>query len=86
MRKKIVVLILLALVFIGISILTFGKKEPVDFSAEVKPILNKHCITCHGGVKKNGVLSFLFENEAFARAESGKPVVPTVKSLGWLQC
>lgn len=69
------VLILLALVLIGTSFLTFGKKEPVDFSAEVKPILNKHCITCHGGVKKNGGLSFLFENEAFAKAESGKPVI-----------
>ncbi|QQT61089.1 hypothetical protein I6I97_17975 [Sphingobacterium multivorum] len=75
MRKKIVVLTLLALVLIGTSILTFGKKEPIDFSADVKPILNKHCITCHGGVKKNGGLSFLFENEAFAKAESGKPAI-----------
>ncbi|WP_313182463.1 DUF1553 domain-containing protein [Sphingobacterium siyangense] len=75
MKKKILVLILLALVLIGTSILTFGKKEPVDFSADVKPILNKHCITCHGGVKKNGGLSFLFENEAFAKAESGKSAI-----------
>ncbi|WP_420320286.1 DUF1553 domain-containing protein [Flagellimonas sp.] len=47
----------------------------VDFSAEIKPILNKHCITCHGGVKKNGGFSLLFEEEAFANTESGKPAI-----------
>lgn len=50
-------------------------ETPVDFSADVKPILNKHCISCHGGVKKSGGFSLLFENEAFAKAESGKPAI-----------
>ena len=49
--------------------------DPIDFSSQVKPILNKHCITCHGGVKKNGGFSLLFQEEAFADTESGKPAI-----------
>lgn len=52
-------------------------KESVDFSADVKPILNKHCISCHGGVKRNANYSLLFRHEALDTAESGKtPIVP----------
>lgn len=47
----------------------------MDFSREVKPILNKHCISCHGGVKKNGGFSVLFEEEALAATESGRPAI-----------
>lgn len=50
-------------------------EPPVDFATEVKPILNKHCITCHGGVKKSGGFSILFEEEAFAATESGRPAI-----------
>lgn len=61
-----------------ITILAFlqgcGEKR-VDFSTEVKPILNKHCIACHGGVKKNGGFSVLFRDEALAKTESGKPAI-----------
>ncbi|MCK0136565.1 PSD1 and planctomycete cytochrome C domain-containing protein [Arenibacter sp. S6351L] len=49
--------------------------DTVDFSADIKPILNKNCITCHGGVKKSGGFSLLFEEEAFANTESGKPAI-----------
>ncbi len=48
------------------------QNEAIDFSTQVKPILNNKCISCHGGVKKQGGLSFLFEEEAFAQLESGK--------------
>lgn len=52
-------------------------QEKVDFSAQVKPILNKRCISCHGGVKKNGGFSVLFRHEAIDTTESGKPsIVP----------
>lgn len=50
-------------------------KDKVDFSAEVKPILNKHCISCHGGVKQNANFSLLFRHEAMDTAESGKRVI-----------
>ena len=49
--------------------------DKVDFSTQIKPILNKNCITCHGGVKKNGGFSLLFEAEAFVNTESGKPAI-----------
>lgn len=49
--------------------------EKVDFSNHVKPILNKHCISCHGGVKKNGGFSVLFEAEALGVTESGHPAI-----------
>jgi hypothetical protein len=48
------------------------KEEKVDFSTSVKPIINKRCISCHGGVKKNGGFSLLFREEALAATESGK--------------
>jgi hypothetical protein len=47
----------------------------VDFNEEVKPILNKHCMACHGGVKKAGGVSFLFEEDMYEAAKSGKPPV-----------
>ena len=52
----------------------FGHK--VDYNTEVKPILNKNCMGCHGGVKKAGDVSFLFEHEMLEPGKSGKiPVV-----------
>lgn len=50
-------------------------QNPIDFSTQIKPILNNNCITCHGGVKKNAGFSLLFKDEAFARTESGKPAI-----------
>lgn len=67
-------------VFIGVTILvlvwnSFKPSEEVDFSTDIKPILNSKCIGCHGGVKKNGDFSLLFEKEAFADTKSGKPAI-----------
>ncbi|MDX1328307.1 MAG: c-type cytochrome domain-containing protein, partial [Arenibacter sp.] len=64
--------------FVLLSILVWKfiqPEQPVDFSTQIKPILNKNCITCHGGVKKNGGFSLLFEEEAFANTESGSPAI-----------
>lgn len=47
-------------------------ERKIDFSTEVKPILNKHCISCHGGVKRSGNFSVLFRDEALDTTESGK--------------
>ena len=65
--------VLIGLFLIGIFL--FGPEKEVDFSTEIKPILNKHCISCHGGVKKNGGFSLLFEEEALAATESGHPAI-----------
>ncbi len=47
----------------------------VDYNTQVKPILNKNCIVCHGGVKKASGFSLLFKHEALAPAKSGKPAI-----------
>ncbi|MBA4851199.1 DUF1553 domain-containing protein [Emticicia sp. BO119] len=48
----------------------------VDFNTEIKPILNKHCVSCHGGVKKAAELSFLFAQEAInTKGKSGKVAI-----------
>lgn len=64
------------IVFAGIILayILLGDK-PIDFNTQVKPILNKKCISCHGGVKKKGGFSVLFEEEALAKTESGKPAI-----------
>jgi hypothetical protein len=49
--------------------------DAVDFNTQVKPIINRHCITCHGGVRAKGNFSLLFREEAFAKTESGKPAI-----------
>lgn len=76
MEKKIfngTKLLFLALVLVALQ--SCQTKERVDFSTQIKPILNKNCITCHGGVKKNAGFSLLFEAEAFANTELGKPAI-----------
>jgi hypothetical protein len=44
---------------------------PISFNDDVRPILNKHCISCHGGVKKAGDVSWLFREDALVKGESG---------------
>jgi hypothetical protein len=73
-KRSIVIVVVLAIVVIA----TFLLQQPptkINFSADVKPILNKKCISCHGGVKKQAGFSFLFREEALAVTESGKPAI-----------
>src|ERR1700741_1967531 len=51
---------------------SFSRPGKVDYSADVKPIINKKCIICHGGVKAKAGFSLLFREQALAKAESGK--------------
>lgn len=77
MKNRLYILLFIA-GFIVLGLFTwdiFKPEETVDFSTQIKPILNKNCITCHGGVKKNGGFSLLFEEEAFANTESGTPAI-----------
>lgn len=48
------------------------RRRPVDFTSQVKPIINRNCITCHGGVRQKGGFSLLFRDEALAKLKSGK--------------
>lgn len=69
------VLIIGLLLFVLICYLWLMPSRTIDFSADVKPILNKQCISCHGGVKAKGGFSVLFREEALAKTESGKPAI-----------
>ncbi|MEM7380737.1 MAG: DUF1549 domain-containing protein, partial [Bacteroidota bacterium] len=77
MQKKLTFTLLGILLISAIILLWTELKpsEPVDFSAEIKPIFNKNCISCHGGVKKNGGLSLLFEEDALGPMDSGKAAI-----------
>ena len=57
------------------SIFETNYANKVDYSTQIKPILNKHCIACHGGVKKIGDFSLLFRTDALAKTKSGKPAI-----------
>ncbi len=64
--------ILAAILIFGSAFILINHQPPVDFTTQVKPIINKNCITCHGGVRQKGGFSLLFRDEALAKTESGK--------------
>ncbi len=47
----------------------------IDFNTQIKPILNKHCISCHGGVKQNGELSMMTRADLLKAGESGNAAI-----------
>lgn len=49
--------------------------QSIDYNTDVKPILNKHCISCHGGVKQSSGFSLLSAETAFMETESGAPAI-----------
>lgn len=50
-----------------------GQSGPVDFNRDVRPILNQHCVACHGGVKQAADLSFVYGDQALTVIEPGAP-------------
>lgn len=63
------------LILAGIGFSFSLSSQNVDYNTEIKPIFNKKCITCHGGVKRQGGFSLLFRSEALALNKSGKPAI-----------
>ena len=54
-----------------------GFGDTVDFNNDVRPILNRNCVHCHGGVRRQGELSLLFREDALKPAKSGNiAIVP----------
>ena len=58
-----------------IFLLASCQSDEIDYNAHVKPILNKKCISCHGGVKQNGGFSLLTRDLALATTESGRAAI-----------
>lgn len=67
--------VLSILVVVGLFYKLAFSEQDVDFNTQVKPIINKKCISCHGGVKQEAGFSLLFEEEALGLTESGKPAI-----------
>lgn len=72
--KKIGVLVVLLLALGALYKLALSNQK-VDYNIHVKPIINKKCISCHGGVKQEAGFSLLFQEEALGPTESGKPAI-----------
>lgn len=65
-----------ALLVSGIIGYSFILSEPrVDFISQVKPLLNRKCISCHGGVKQKAGYSLLFREEALGKGKSGRQAI-----------
>jgi hypothetical protein len=47
----------------------------VSFADEVRPILNRNCTACHGGVKMAGEVSFIYRDLALGKGKSGKQII-----------
>ena len=53
----------------------WSSSKPVDFSRDIRPILNQSCASCHGGVRQKSGVSFMFREEALAIGKSGRRTV-----------
>ncbi|MCM8526008.1 MAG: DUF1553 domain-containing protein [Lentisphaeraceae bacterium] len=66
------------LFIMGLSLLfslTLGA-EKVSFSEQIRPLLNRNCTGCHGGVKEAGGFSLLYKEKAFGKTHHGIGIVP----------
>jgi mono/diheme cytochrome c family protein len=72
-KKILLVIVLLAAALVVFILSTRSKR--VDYSTQVKPIFNKKCISCHGGVRRKSGFSLLFRADALAINKSGKPAI-----------
>ncbi len=47
--------------------------EQISFSTDIRPLLNRRCVSCHGGVKQAADLTFLMKDSTLAIIEPGEP-------------
>ncbi|MDH5382498.1 MAG: hypothetical protein OEW75_16715, partial [Cyclobacteriaceae bacterium] len=59
------------LLFILLLSLIACADDPISYNNDIRPILTTKCLSCHGGVKKNGGFSLLFESDALGLTASG---------------
>jgi hypothetical protein len=71
-KNKKILLVSCCLLLAACVFISSTSRKTIDYNTQVKPILNKKCITCHGGVKRKAGFSVLFRSEALAKSESGK--------------
>ena len=69
----------LGVVWFALTVLPLLAREPasVDFARDIRPIFNKNCVACHGGVKRAGKISFIYRDVVVAEsATDEKPIHP----------
>jgi Protein of unknown function (DUF1549)/Planctomycete cytochrome C len=49
--------------------------DHVEFSRDIRPILNQNCVSCHGGVRQKNGVSFIFREEALGKGKSGRTTI-----------
>jgi hypothetical protein len=50
-------------------------EEIISFNQHIRPILNKNCTGCHGGVRQQGNVSFIYREQALSSGKSGLPTI-----------
>src|SRR6202000_1029905 len=50
-------------------------QDEIEFSRDIRPILNQNCVACHGGVRQKTGVSFMFREEALGKGKSGRPTI-----------
>ncbi|WP_448245463.1 PSD1 and planctomycete cytochrome C domain-containing protein [Thalassotalea agariperforans] len=81
MKRKHVYITIISLVSPLLLSGCFEKEKAVEstisFNHDIRPILNKSCTGCHGGVSKQANVSFIYREEALGRGHSGRlTIVP----------
>ncbi|MDQ2862061.1 MAG: c-type cytochrome, partial [Bacteroidota bacterium] len=71
-HRKILFLLAAVILIAGSAFIISSHNSQIDFNTQVKPLLNKNCITCHGGVRQQANFSLLFRSEALKKTKSGK--------------
>ncbi len=77
MLRSLQEIILVSLIF-GLGCLINGSctEEKIDFVTQIRPIFNKNCVSCHGGIKQSAGLGLVFRENAMRATENGKiPIV-----------
>src|SRR4051812_36157999 len=67
--------VLKGVVLAAIGLATRGA-DTVDFTRDIKPILEVQCVNCHGGEKPKGKLSLETRDNAVKGGEKGTALVP----------
>jgi hypothetical protein len=76
-KRLLIVVTVLSILILLSAWMIHASTDKIDFSTQVKPIINKNCITCHGGVRAKGGFSLLFRDEALAKTkDSNYAIVP----------
>ena len=50
-------------------------QDEIEFSRDIRPILNQNCVACHGGVRQKNGVSFIFREEALGMGKSGRRTI-----------